>query len=656
MEGAQTEISQTSYLPVRQYFEATLQGSKFVIEDNFRPIRTIGRGSYGTVCVVQNTRDRSLSALKRMDHALENGVIAKRTLREVRILRFLNGRHENLLDIEDVYCSGGDAATYTEVYMRSAMMPTDLHSVLATRQPLSEDHHRFFMFQLLSALDFLHKARVLHRDVKPRNILLNQECDLKLCDFGLARTLPWRDPESAPIPNTRTRAEVDAPPPYSPAASPAPQIGGGRVPPSRAPALAPQGELNLPQGGHDQQGGMTSHVATRWYRAPELLWCAEEYDGGVDVWAAGCVLAEMLGGGEVLFAGRDSGEQLEQIVELLGMPPDGLLDEIPAGPLHFMRRVAERRDRNRRAGEGQGEPGETRSVVEILREKFPTASDSCLELLARMLSVHPSLRPSAAACLDSPWFQDSLAESEDDGGVGGSSPEDGEGDAVMGAGWEEETRHSPHLPPRDLSAETTDTATEESNRTVIHHGTHMPLDSEPHATLSHLMPKEAFAFERVSGCHPSSMRVFRRELLKEQAQWNRREEDSTALGLQERETETEREDTIEASVISSPSTARCTPSTPPSTLEHSPSHPPNADSLQDMPVGSAVVGADAGVGMGTSEGVGVSSVPGDALGGMRIDAVMGEPDGNAQFSGAAAAAEVLRRVSAMMGGVQEEST
>lgn len=121
-----------------------------------------------------------------------------------------------------------------------------MHRVIRT-QDLSDDHCQYFIYQTLRALKAMHSANVLHRDLKPSNLLLNANCDLKVCDFGLARSAASSD---------------------------------------------------------DNSGFMTEYVATRWYRAPEIMLTFKEYTKAIDVWSVGCILAEMLNG-KPLFPGKD---------------------------------------------------------------------------------------------------------------------------------------------------------------------------------------------------------------------------------------------------------------------------------------------------------------------------------------------------------------
>ena len=113
---------------------------------------------------------------------------------------------------------------------------------------------QYFLYQILRGLKYIHSANVLHRDLKPSNLLLNANCDLKICDFGLARTT----------------SETDF---------------------------------------------MTEYVVTRWYRAPELLLNSSEYTAAIDVWSVGCIFMELMDR-KPLFPGRDHVHQLRLLTEV----------------------------------------------------------------------------------------------------------------------------------------------------------------------------------------------------------------------------------------------------------------------------------------------------------------------------------------------------
>jgi mitogen-activated protein kinase 15 len=176
-----------------------------------------------------------------------------------------------------------------DIYLVFEYMETDLHAVL--RANILEDiHKRYIMYQLFRSLKYLHSAQLLHRDVKvrpsslplhavrllhlftdhvavlqPSNLLLNCECLLKLADFGLARSLADLQGES----------------------------------------------MNNAQ--------LTDYVATRWYRAPEILLGSHKYTFGVDMWSCGCILGELLTG-RPIFPGKSTMNQLDLIFEVTGVP------------------------------------------------------------------------------------------------------------------------------------------------------------------------------------------------------------------------------------------------------------------------------------------------------------------------------------------------
>ncbi|XP_070679632.1 mitogen-activated protein kinase 4 isoform X2 [Malus domestica] len=199
-------------------------------------------------------------AIKKIGNAFDNIIDAKRTLREIKLLRHMD--HENVISIKDIV-RPPKKETFNDVYVVYELMDTDLHQIIRSDQPLTDDHCQYFLYQLLRGLKYVHSANVLHRDLKPSNLLLNANCDLKIGDFGLARTT----------------SETDF---------------------------------------------MTEYVVTRWYRAPELLLNCSEYTAAIDIWSVGCILGEIMTR-EPLFPGKDYVHQLRLITELIGSPDDASL-------------------------------------------------------------------------------------------------------------------------------------------------------------------------------------------------------------------------------------------------------------------------------------------------------------------------------------------
>ena len=266
----------------------TLGGSTFTLASKYRPQRLVGSGSGGVVVAATCADSSNEVAIKKIhierDLTIErHALAARRTLREISLISQLD--HENVLGLLDLSCSGGGAADFDHLYLVTPLMDADLHRVIRSPQPLTEQHVQFFMWQLLRGLEHLHACAVVHRDLKPANLLVNANCDLKITDFGLARV-----------------------------------IGG---PAEEAP-----------------RDGLTSYVVTRWYRAPEVL-VGAEYGRAVDVWSAGCILAEMLGRSP-LFPGRDALEQLRLILRVAATLPGGSAerDHVPAAARVSLDRLA----------------------------------------------------------------------------------------------------------------------------------------------------------------------------------------------------------------------------------------------------------------------------------------------------------------------------
>jgi len=248
-------------------------GSKFVVPKQYEIVDAIGSGAYGSVVSAMDTEADSAEfhnvAIKKVDRVFEHPILAKRTLRELKILRLLN--HENIVKLLTVL-PVQDRSSFEDIYMVTELMDTDLASVIKSPEPLSIEHVRLLFYQLLRGLKYLHSANILHRDLKPRNLLINSNCDLKICDFGLAR------------------ANLH----------------------------------NL----HFKSAAMSDYVTTRWFRAPELLLSWKKYTKAVDMWSVGCILAELLFR-KPLFMGDSTEEQLKKIIEVLGTPTEAEVKNFP---------------------------------------------------------------------------------------------------------------------------------------------------------------------------------------------------------------------------------------------------------------------------------------------------------------------------------------
>lgn len=245
-----------------------VQGTKFNVQRRYKIVELMNHGAAGIVCQAEDQDTSDTVAVKKVEGLFEHMTFAKRTLRELRILQHL--QHENVLQLKSVFFPG-PMADFQELYVCSELMETDLCSTLKSSQALSDDHCQFFLYQMLRGMKYVHSAQVIHRDLKPRSLLVNSNCDLKICDFGLARVRfsekEWASP-------------------------------------------------------------MTEYVCTRWYRAPEVLCSWADYSEAIDVWSIGCIFAEMHLR-KPIAPGTNTQHQLDLIIGLLGSPDDNELLKIP---------------------------------------------------------------------------------------------------------------------------------------------------------------------------------------------------------------------------------------------------------------------------------------------------------------------------------------
>eukprot|EP00479_Gromia_sphaerica_P013280 TRINITY_DN733_c0_g1_i4.p1 TRINITY_DN733_c0_g1~~TRINITY_DN733_c0_g1_i4.p1 ORF type:complete len:367 (+),score=83.84 TRINITY_DN733_c0_g1_i4:98-1198(+) len=218
------------------------------------------------LCVLPWIKTRTKKyAIKKITNAFDDVIDAKRILREIKLLAHFD--HENIISLLDLI-PPITKDHFEDVYMVLGYMETDLHKIIYSKNELTDEHLQYFIYQVLRGLKYIHSANVIHRDLKPSNLLLNGNCDLKICDLGLARGVD------------------DA-----------------------------------------SDFELTEYVVTRWYRAPEIMCSCQEYDRKIDVWSVGCILGELLGR-KPLFPGDNYIHQLNLIFGVLGTPKENDLDWI----------------------------------------------------------------------------------------------------------------------------------------------------------------------------------------------------------------------------------------------------------------------------------------------------------------------------------------
>ncbi|EHH65671.1 hypothetical protein EGM_02482 [Macaca fascicularis] len=269
----------------------------------------------------------------------EHQTYCQRTLREIKIL--LRFRHENIIGINDII-RAPTIEQMKDVYIVQDLMETDLYKLLKT-QHLSNDHICYFLYQILRGLKYIHSANVLHRDLKPSNLLLNTTCDLKICDFGLARVA---DPD------------------------------------------------------HDHTGFLTEYVATRWYRAPEIMLNSKGYTKSIDIWSVGCILAEMLSN-RPIFPGKHYLDQLNHI--LAWMPCLSLICHCGQGDSGECGLVSVTIPTAQPGSVGKPERSPMANTVGWIIES--QWMDAALDLLDKMLTFNPHKRIEVEQALAHPYLE-----------------------------------------------------------------------------------------------------------------------------------------------------------------------------------------------------------------------------------------------------------
>ncbi|KAM6946247.1 mitogen-activated protein kinase 12 [Aplochiton taeniatus] len=235
------------------YCRQEVNKTTWEVPDRYRDLKQVGTGAYGTVCSAMDRRTGTKVAIKKLHRPFQSELFAKRAYRELRLLKHM--KHENVIGLLDVFTPDFSLDRFHDFYLVMPYMGTDLGKLMRMER-LTEVKVQYLVYQMLRGLKYIHSSGIIHRDLKPGNLAINQECELKILDFGLAR---------------QTDSE------------------------------------------------MTGYVVTRWYRAPEVILSWMHYTQTVDIWSVGCIMAEMLLG-KPLFKGSDHLDQLTEIMKITGTP------------------------------------------------------------------------------------------------------------------------------------------------------------------------------------------------------------------------------------------------------------------------------------------------------------------------------------------------
>ncbi|CAH1783779.1 unnamed protein product [Owenia fusiformis] len=310
--------------PLREgYHRVELNKTVWDIPKRYQYLEAVGSGAYGQVSSALDTHTNQRIAIKKIARPFQSPIHAKRTFREVRMLKHMD--HENIIGLLDIFTPAVRLEDFNDVYLTTHLMGADLNNIVRT-QKLSDDHVQFLTYQILRGLKYVHSAGIIHRDLKPSNIAVNEDCELRILDFGLAR-----------------QADDE----------------------------------------------MTGYVATRWYRAPEIMLNWMHYNQTVDIWSVGCIMAELLTG-KTLFPGTDHIDQLTKIMKLVGTPDERLLAKITSKEARsYIESLPKMKKRN---------------FAEYFYGKTPKQNSLAIDLLEHMLALDTETRFTAEQALAHPYL------------------------------------------------------------------------------------------------------------------------------------------------------------------------------------------------------------------------------------------------------------
>uniref|UniRef100_A0A0X3PRX8 mitogen-activated protein kinase n=1 Tax=Schistocephalus solidus TaxID=70667 RepID=A0A0X3PRX8_SCHSO len=312
----------------RHFVPIEVNQTIWTVPSRYTSLAVAGHGSYGTVSSAKDIELNLEVAIKKLDRPFDNAEYAKRTYRELAILSHMD--HENIICMIDAFSPQSTFDTFNEIYLVTPMLAADLRAIISS-QGLTDEHICFLVYQMLRGLKYMHSAGIIHRDLKPSNIAVNEDCELKIIDFGLAR---------------------------------------------------------------QRQCEMTGYVATRWYRAPEVMLNWMHYNDSVDIWSVACIMVE-LKTRKPLFCGLNQIDQVKQIMTVVGKPDKELMQKINSSSARdFINNLKEQEKKE-------------------LKDVFPWASPVVLDLLGKILTLDPDRRLTATQALAHPYFATYHDESDE---------------------------------------------------------------------------------------------------------------------------------------------------------------------------------------------------------------------------------------------------
>ena len=407
------------------------------ILDKYEPTQVLGQGSYGKVIAAIDKATKKKVAIKKVNELFEDIVDSKRVLREITLLRFMKNRFiVELLDIE----YDRNNKNFDCIYLIFECLPSDLKKLIKSSTFLTMDDVRMYVYHILCGLKYIHSCAVLHRDLKPGNILLDKNYQIKICDFGLARCVNWdtddeiveQVPEQKQIDSSKLSKHSDFLNKYTGAGNDKKEnkkedmkddttkskestisnkSGKGRGPPPKLKFLKNQKKEQI----------LSVHVVSRWYRAPELILIETNYTSSIDVWSVGCIFGELMKmikenaktfmDRTPLFPGQscfplsppgskkvkvnefgfpnEKADQLNIIFDVIGSPDEESMGFVSdPNAVLYLKSLSQKK----------------KNKINF-KAKFPGSSEESLDLLQKMLIFDPKKRITVQQSLEHPFFK-----------------------------------------------------------------------------------------------------------------------------------------------------------------------------------------------------------------------------------------------------------
>ena len=407
------------------------------ILDKYEPTQVLGQGSYGKVIAAIDKATKKKVAIKKVNELFEDIVDSKRVLREITLLRFMKNRFiVELLDIE----YDRNNKNFDCIYLIFECLPSDLKKLIKSSTFLTMDDVRMYVYHILCGLKYIHSCAVLHRDLKPGNILLDKNYQIKICDFGLARCVNWdtddeiveQVPEQKQIDSSKLSKHSDFLNKYTGAGNDKKEdkkedmkddttkskestisnkSGKGRGPPPKLKFLKNQKKEQI----------LSVHVVSRWYRAPELILIETNYTSSIDVWSVGCIFGELMKmikenaktfmDRTPLFPGQscfplsppgskkvkvnefgfpnEKADQLNIIFDVIGSPDEESMGFVSdPNAVLYLKSLSQKK----------------KNKINF-KAKFPGSSEESLDLLQKMLIFDPRKRITVQQSLEHPFFK-----------------------------------------------------------------------------------------------------------------------------------------------------------------------------------------------------------------------------------------------------------